>query len=113
MTTITQLQNAVDKLLLETFEVVRGHSDTSEIPFQKAIKLQVAYDEALKSVDELLGINKTKQEQEAYLQRAANEYEQLKQEVVALESKLRNVAGQVDAELEGLLGDADIGLKKP
>ena len=111
MTTITELQNAVDKLLLEAFEVVRGHSDTSEIPFQKAKKLQVAYEEALKSVDDLLGINKSKYEQDAYLQRAANEYEQLKREVVALESNLRDVAGQVDAELEGLLGDAAIGLK--
>jgi hypothetical protein len=111
MTTITELQNAVDKLLLETFEVVRGHSDTSETPLIKAKKLQVAYEEALKSVDELLGINKSKEEQEAYLQHAAKEYEALKQEVVALESKLRGVAGQVDVELEGLLGDAAIGLK--
>ena len=59
----------------------------------KAKKLQVAYEEALKSVDELLGINKSKEEQEAYLQHAAKEYEALKQEVVALESKLRGVAG--------------------
>ena len=100
MTSIDRVQDAVDKLVLELFEVVRGHSDTTETPEDKAAKLTKAYTEALASVDDLLGIEKSKEEQEAYLEQASKEYEELKGQVLALEKNVRTLGGQVDQELE-------------
>ena len=100
MATIERVQDKVDRLLLETFEVVRGHSDPSETPAQKAAKLVAAYDDAITSVDDLLGVDRTQEEQEAYLATASAEYEQLRKEVLALDTILRTVAGKVDNELE-------------
>ena len=100
MTSIDRVQNAVDKLILELFEVVRGHNDTTETPENKATKLTKAYTEALTSVDELLGIEKSKEEQEEYLEQASKEYEELKGQVLALEKNVRALVGHVDQELE-------------
>jgi len=98
--TIERVQDKLDKLLLETFEVVRGHGDTSETAAQKAAKLVAAYDDAVTSVDDLLGIDRSQEEQEAYLAKATAEYEELRKEVIALDTSLRAVAAQVDNELE-------------
>jgi hypothetical protein len=107
---IEEVQDCVDKLVLAIFEAARGHSDPSNAS-EKANLLLAAYQESINSVDRLLGIDKTKDQQDQYLIEQTKEYEDLKMEIMELETELKKVADRASVELEELLSDKALYLK--
>lgn len=101
-TTIENVQDCVDKLLLNIFEAARGHSDPQSAP-ERSKQLIAVYKEAVESVDKLVGINKTKIQQEQYLSELSEQFTTLKTEVLMLEADLKTIIEKTDVELDGLL----------
>ena len=101
-TIIEEIQDCVDKLVLNIFEVARGHSDLSSGP-QRSENLIAVYRESVNSIDRLVGIDKTKVQQELYLAELSTEYEGLKKDVLELEAQLKKVVERTDIELDSLL----------
>jgi hypothetical protein len=107
---IEEVQDCVDKLVLAIFEAARGHSDPSNAS-EKANLLMATYQESINSVDRLVGIDKTKDQQDQYLIEQTKEYEDLKVEIIELELELKKVADRASVELEELLSDEALYLK--
>lgn len=107
---IEEVQDCVDRLVLAIFEAARGHSDPSNAT-KNANLLLAAYQESINSVDRLLGIDKTKDQQDQYLIEQTKEYEVLKMEITELEIELKKVADRASVELEELLSDKALHLK--
>ena len=101
-TTIEEIQDCVDKLVLNIFEAARGHSDLSSGP-QRSENLISVYRESVNSINRLVGIDKTKVQQELYLAELSTEYEGLKKDVLELEAKLKELIESTDQELDSLL----------
>ena len=101
-TIIEEIQDCVDKLVLNIFEAARGHSDLSSGP-QRSENLISVYRESVNSINRLVGIDKTKVQQELYLAELSTEYEGLKKDVLELEANLKKVIESTDQELDSLL----------
>lgn len=101
-TTIENVQDCVDKLVLNIFEAARGHTDPQSAP-ERSKQLIAVYKEAVESVDKLVGINKTKEQQEQCLSELSEQFNMLKTEVLMLEALLKTVIENTDVELDGLL----------
>ena len=101
-TTIEDVQDCVDKLVLNIFEAARGHSDPSSGP-QRAELLVTVFKESNDTVNRLAGIDKTKAQQEIYLAELSKEYESLKIDVMKLEEELLRVVERTDIELDAIL----------
>ena len=101
--TIEAIQDCVDKLVLNIFEAARGHSDLSSGPERSKVLIGV-YKESIHTVNRLVGINKTKAQQELYLAELSVEYDSLKTDVLLLEAELKKVVERTDLELDTLLG---------
>ena len=102
ITTIEKVQDCVDKLVLNIFEAARGHTDPQSAP-ERSKQLIAVYKEAVESVDKLVGINKTKMQQEQCLSDLSEQFNLLKTEVLMLEAQLKTVIENTDIELDGLL----------
>ena len=76
-TTIENVQDCVDKLVLNIFEAARGHTDPQSAP-ERSKQLIAVYKEAAESIDKLVGINKTKEQQEQYLSELSEQFNMLK-----------------------------------
>lgn len=101
-TTIEEIQDCVDKLVLNIFEAARGHPDISSGPERSEILIKI-FEESVDSVNRLVGIDKTRVQQESYLAELSAEYEGLKKDVLELEVELKKVVEVTDHELDGLL----------
>jgi hypothetical protein len=102
-TSIEGVQDCVDKLVLCIFEAARGHTDLSSAT-RKTQELIDVFRESVDTVNKLVGIDRTKAEQEDNLFRLSQEYESLKVEILILESELTKVIESTDRELDILLG---------
>lgn len=101
-TTIEGVQDCVDKLVLCIFEAARGHTDPSSAT-RKTEELIDVFRESIDTVNKLVGIDRTKAEQEANLVQLSHEYQSLKVELLILESELTKVIENTDRELDTLL----------
>ncbi len=122
------VQDALDRLVLNIFEAVRSHpeavqaiSDTA-IPLseeerqqrilmvanEKSNMIIEAYKHALNTVDRLEGINRSREEQEKILQDLSNQYASHRENVLNLEQTLLQLSKDVDEKLEEELQKANI-----
>ena len=102
-TSIEGVQDCVDKLVLCIFEAARGHTDPSSAT-KKTEELISVFRESVDTVNKLVGIDRTKAQQEDNLLQLSQEYESLKVELLILESELTKVIENTDRELDILLG---------
>jgi hypothetical protein len=111
-TKIKDIHDCIDKMMLAVFEGARGHSAPSSSG-ERAQQMRESYEQSLEVIDRLLGVGRTKAEQEAQLAANETQLKLLRGEVLDLESKLRAVTDSIDVELESILSDEAIGLVKP
>ena len=97
----------MDKLVLNIFEAARGHSDLSSGPERSKVLIGV-YKESVHTINRLVGINKTKAQQELYLAELSAEYGSLKTDVLLLEAELKEVVERTDLELDTILGYSSV-----
>ena len=120
VTSIDDVQDALDRLVLNIFEAVRSHpvalqaiSDTSiqmgEEERQQKLQMVAndkgnaiidAYKHALSTVDRLAGIDRSREEQEKMLQDLSDQYASHRENVIKLEQKLIQLGNTVDQKLE-------------
>jgi hypothetical protein len=67
-TTIEDVQDRIDKLVLGIFEAARGHNDVSTYQ-EKATTILSSYNQAIAAVNSLVGIEKTKEQQVYFAQK--------------------------------------------
>jgi len=124
--TIEDVQDKVDKLVLTVFEAVIGHkalvlkqnndNDNSHNHNNDLIEhhskcIIEAYKEALNSIDNLPGIDKTPNQQEQELSLLSQQYTNTKNNVIQLENDLKQLHANINNELNELLDDEYISLK--
>jgi hypothetical protein len=122
------VQDALDRLVLNIFEDVRSHPEAVQaisdiaIPLseeerqqkilmvanEKSNMIIEAYKHALNTVDRLEGINRSREEQEKILQDLSNQYASHRENVLNLEQTLIQLSKNVDEKLEEELQKANI-----
>ncbi len=128
-TSIDDIQDALDRLVLNIFEAVRSHpaavqaiSDNLSVQMsedERQLKLQMvandkgnaiidAYKHALSTVDRLAGIDRSREEQEKMLQDLSDQYASHRENVIKLEQTLIQLSNNVDQKLEEELKKSNI-----
>ena len=125
---IDDVQDALDRLVLNIFEAVRAHptavqalADTSiqlseeerqqqltAVANDKSNDVIDAYKHALSTVDKLAGIGRSREEQEKMLQDLSNEYASHRENVMKLEQILIQLSKNIDQNLEEELQKSNI-----
>lgn len=128
VTSIDDIQDALDRLVLNIFEAVRSHpaavqaiSDTliqmSEEERQQKLQMVAndkgnaiidAYKHALSTVDRLAGIDRSREEQEKMFEDLSNQYASHRESVIKLEQTLIQLSNDVDQKLEEELQKSNI-----
>lgn len=111
----------IDALMLSLFEAVRGHeavtAETS-VEARGAVSEQLQqtvadnYAATLRSVQSLVGLNRTSKEQEDEIASLAEQCEQVRQRILQREDKLVQRREDIDTQLKKLLNDQVLGLSR-
>lgn len=101
-TVIEDVQDRVDSLVLNIFEAARGHENPSS-GAAAAQQVLDSYMQAVSTVQLLVGIDKTKADQEHKLAVLTAEYTTLKLILTRLEDELHQVIKKSDEDLGNLL----------
>lgn len=101
-TLIEDVQDRIDHLVLNIFEGARGHENPSS-GAAAAQQILDSYVQAVETVQLLVGIDKTKADQEIKLAALTEEYSSLKLVLVGLEEELHEMMRKSDECLDNLL----------
>jgi hypothetical protein len=120
-TSVDDVQARIDALMLSLFEAVRGHeavtAETS-VEARGAVSAQLQqtvadnYAATLRSVQNLVGLNRTSKEQEDEIASLAEQCEQVRQRILQREDKLVQRREDIDTQLKELLNDQVLGLSR-
>ena len=127
--TVDAVHDQLDALVLSVFEAIRGH----EVAVKNAEKeeavagqikpalqrahrdvakeVRVQYNATMARIDELVGVERTKAQQEELLERQDQEIVQLRDRVVQAEKNLLSKRNAIDKQLQTLLSDDVLGLR--
>ena len=101
-TLIEDVQDRIDRLVLNIFEAARGHENPSS-GASAAQQVLDSYVQAVDTVQLLVGIDKTKADQEIKLAALTAEYASLKLVLIGLEEELHQMIRKSDQDLDNLL----------
>ena len=120
-TSVDDVHARIDALMLSLFEAVRGHeavtAETS-VEARGAVSEQLQqtvadnYAATLRSVQSLVGLNRTSKEQEDEIASLAEQCEQVRQRILQREDKLVQRREDIDTQLKELLNDQVLGLSR-
>lgn len=108
MSSIEEVQEVLDSLLLEFFESARGHEKLTDnaschqLATEKSEKLIEIYNKLQTTIINLKGIDKTKEEQLAEIESLTLQHTTLKASVLSCEQQLRDKVKQIDSEIEAV-----------
>jgi len=99
VTSVDDIQCNIDKMMLTIFEVMRGCAESTIDGNDAANKIIIAYKETVASVDNLIGIGRSLEEQKIELNLYSQKYRVAKEDVLSLENKLVNMHGSINQQL--------------
>ena len=106
MSSIDEVQNALDTFVLSTFDAVHTHEVAAEnedvigLLSSKCDAVSSGYLALLRSINHLTGITRCKDDQESELLEISNKYKLVKGDVEELSSKLTAYYSELEKELE-------------
>ena len=107
MDSIDAVQMAVERYMLEFFEAARGfpneYATLSDHSANSADKVRLAYREIENSILALEDVAVSREEQEKTMLNLQTEYDNIKREVLSIESTLRSLDESNDARILQLL----------
>jgi len=116
------VHDKIDELVLAIFEAVRSHdkvvsgaADGAENSKQgvladKCVRVAACYTAALGSLDSMLGIEKTVEEQEEQLASVSAQISSTRASILESKKRLEDRRAEIDVELKTLLGDGALGI---
>lgn len=96
--TLDKLQDGIDAFMLSLFESVRQKTEGVD-PEVNAKNVLEKYNSVLSSIDNLVGINQTKEEQVSELRRVSELCEQKRASILRKEKELKDLAASTDKEI--------------
>lgn len=102
ITSVDDIQCSIDKMMLTIFEIMRGCAENT-IEDNVANKIINAYNETVVSVDNLIGIDKTLDQQKIELSFLSQQYRNSREAVISLENKLVNMHESINEQLSELV----------
>lgn len=111
---IEDIQDSFDELVLSIFEAVRSHDQDSNAvqPSQNVLAINTNYEKVKNHINNLRGLNISHEEQSKQYEELCERYKTLRSETLALESNLYSTVEKIDTKLTYELSDAAIGLKQ-
>lgn len=113
---VDDVHKEIDRLMLSIFEAVRGHEAPADGPGGTTAKCQEIvdrYNATLAAVDSLVGINRTKEEQEAEIRDLSEQCRLVRQRIMKHEDNLVAQRAAIDDKLKALFSDTQLGLTPP
>lgn len=113
---VDDVHREIDQLMLAIFEAVRGHEAATDGPGGTAAKCQEIvdrYNGTLAAVDNLVGINRTKEEQEAEIRDLSEQGRIVRERIMKHEDNLVAQRATIDEKLKALYSDTQLGLSSP
>lgn len=92
------VEEQVDKLVLSIFEAMRCQPGTAVVD-DVTNGIVETYNHTFKCIDNLLGMEKTKQQQETLIAKLSKEYAAKRESVLELESELLKLNSEADTKL--------------
>lgn len=110
-TTLNQLQDDIDNLFLKIFNSIRSHDGS--VPQDESIALAIEqYGVTLSTIDNLVGSDRSVQDQESEIQQLLDERAQLIASIQSLESSLKEIDEKCDKELCCILNSSCTDVKQ-
>jgi len=116
-TSVDDVHDLLDTLMLSVFNTVRGHGevsgDGSNITAVQQANAAVIHESLIKTlaaVDHLAGMQSTQVQQEQILREQSQQISTLKQRILQLEEQMRTRRRDIDAQLNGALSNAALRL---
>jgi hypothetical protein len=105
MAGLEDVQDGVDSLVLAFFDSVRGHSKDKSSSGASIEHLQEQYQKTMDLIDQLLGGNRTAQEQLNEIEALQSQISEVKGSLSSFEEKLQEIDNQCTSELKSILTD--------
>jgi len=105
-TSVDDVQCNIDKMMLTIFEVMRGCAENTiedKDNVDVANKIINAYKETVASVDNLIGIDKSLDQQKMELSGYSQQYRAVREDVICLENKLVQMHENINQQLSELV----------
>ena len=102
MSSIEDVQSALDELMLSVFEAARVTDANGGVEAAKA-SIMAKYEATLAAVDTLDGIDVTEEEQLATIRQLSEEYEAARLLVLQMRDKVQALEGQAAVQLRAML----------
>lgn len=117
---VDDVHKEIDGFMLSVFEAVHGHEAvTAETSHESRIALSAAkcqaildrYTNACTAIEGLVGITKTKQEQEEEIEQLSEQCRVVRERILEREAVLVQRREDIDVKLKELLNDDVLGIK--
>mmetsp|Transcript_7251 Transcript_7251/g.12057 ORF Transcript_7251/g.12057 Transcript_7251/m.12057 type:complete len:127 (+) Transcript_7251:116-496(+) len=109
-TSVDDLQNQIDQMVLTVFEAVRNASSADADPSDQAGTILDLYNNAVNSVDSLVGIDRKEAEQLQQLDELSSSYEASRSNVLLLEQELLTLKCSIEDVLLKNLDNESLNL---
>jgi predicted nucleic acid-binding Zn-ribbon protein len=108
MASLEDVQDGIDSLVLAFFESVRGHNNNNNNSSSSGVTIEHLYEQYQKTIDladQLIGGNRTAQEQVNEIESLQAEISEVKGSISSLEEKLQDIDNRCTSELKAILTD--------